>query len=109
MQPGRLVGLMRGVCCAAPIQSSRMTKRFHMYWLRESGCDLGTPLDADELDAAIRARVMELAGGDDRTLDLYLPFLDGREARRPGEALRSVTLGRGGDRTPGGPWATARR
>jgi hypothetical protein len=52
-----------------------MMKRFHLYWLRESGCDLGTPLDADELDATIRARVLELAGGDDRTLDLYLPFL----------------------------------
>ena len=88
---------MRRVCCVAPIQSSRMTKRFHMYWLRESGCDLGTPLDADELDAVIRARVMELANGDDRTLDLYLPFLDGRESRRRTEALRAVTLVRDGD------------
>ena len=30
---------------------------------------MGTPLDADELDAVIRARVMELAGAGDRTLD----------------------------------------
>jgi len=74
-----------------------MTKRFHMYWLRESGCDVGTPLDADELDATIRARVLELAGGDDRTFDLYLPFLDGRESRRRAEALRAVTFVREGD------------
>ena len=68
-----------------------------MYWLRESGCDLGTPLDADELDAVIRARVIELAGSGDRPLDLYLPFLDGRESRRRAEALRAVTLVREGD------------
>ena len=74
-----------------------MTKHFHVYWLRESGCDLGTPLNADELDAAIRARVVELAGGDERTLDLYLPFLDGRESRRRAEALRAVELVREGD------------
>jgi hypothetical protein len=74
-----------------------MTKRFHVYWLRESGCDLGTPLDAAELDAAIRPRVVELASGDDRPLDLYLPFLDGRESHRRAEALRAVTLVREGD------------
>jgi hypothetical protein len=74
-----------------------MTKRFHMYWLRESGCDLGTPLDADELDATIRARVLKLAGADDRALDLYLPFLGGRESHRRAEALRGVTLVREGD------------
>lgn len=76
-----------------------MTKRFHLYWMRESGCDLGTPLDADQLDAVIRARVLELAGApdQDRSLDLYLPFLDGRESRRRAEALRRVTLVRAGD------------
>jgi hypothetical protein len=74
-----------------------MTKRFHMYWMRESGCDVGTPLDAADLDAVIRGRVLELAGGDDRPLDLYLPFLDSRESRRRTEALRSVTLVREGD------------
>ena len=68
-----------------------------MYWLRESGCDLGTPLDADELDAAIRARVLELAGSGDQPLDLQLPFLDGRESHRRAEALRAVTLVREGD------------
>ena len=97
MQPRRLVRRAWRVCCARPLQSNRMMKRFHMYWMRESGCDLGTPLEAHELDAVIRARVMELAGGDDRTLDLYLPFLDGRESNRRAEALRAVTLVREGD------------
>jgi len=80
-----------------PLQSTRMTKRFHLYWLKESGCDLGTPVDADELDAAIRSRVVELAAGDDRPLTLHLPFLDGRESRRRAEALRGATLVREGD------------
>jgi hypothetical protein len=85
------------VCCSGPLQSNRMAKRFRMYWLRESGCDLGTPLDAVDLDAVIRRRVLELADGDDRTLDVYLPFLDGRESHRRTEALRAVTLMREGD------------
>jgi len=74
-----------------------MTNRFRVYWMRESGCDLGTPLDAADLDAGIRPRVLELAGGDERTLNLYLPFLDSRESRRRAEALRAVTLVREGD------------
>jgi len=74
-----------------------MTKRFRLYWLRESGCDWGTPVDPDELDTVIRARVMKLAGAGERTLDLYLPFLDGRESHRLAEALRTVTLVRQGD------------
>ena len=74
-----------------------MTKRFLLYWLKESGCELGTPVDADELDAVIRARVIELAGGDDGPLTLHLPFLDGRESRRRAESLRSVVLMREGD------------
>jgi hypothetical protein len=74
-----------------------MTKRFHVYWMRESGCDVGTPLDADELDASIRGRVLDLAGAGERPLDLYLPFLDGRESRRRAETLRAVTLVRDGD------------
>ena len=58
---------------------------------------MGTPLDAGELDTVIRARVLELAGAGDGTLDLYLPFLDGRESHRRAEALRAVTLVREGD------------
>ena len=85
------------VCCRPRLQSGRMTKRFRLYWLKESGCELGTPVDADELDAVIRARVLELAGDDDGPLTLHLPFLDGRESRRRAESLRSVVLVREGD------------
>jgi hypothetical protein len=74
-----------------------MTKRFRLYWLRESGCDLGTPMRADELDVVIRERVLELAGGDDLPMNVHLPFLDGRQSRRRAEALRGVTLVREGD------------
>lgn len=95
------------VCCAGRLQSGRMTKRFRMYWLRESGCDLGTPLDADELDVVIRTRVLELAGSGDRPLDLYLPFLDARESHRQAEALRAVTLVREGDSIRSVPSTTA--
>ncbi len=85
------------VCCTTSLQSARMIKRFRLYWLRESECDLGTPLDAEELDAVIRPRVLELAGADDGPLTLHLPFLDARESRRRAEALRAVTLVREGD------------
>ena len=64
---------------------------------------MGTPLDAHELDPVVRARVVELAIGDDRPLDLYLPFLDARESRRRAEALRAVTLVREGDAIRGIP------
>ena len=74
-----------------------MTKRFRLYWLKESGCELGTPVDADELDAVIRGRVLELAGDDGGPLTLHLPFLDGRESRRRAESLRSVVLEREGE------------
>ncbi|MDP8988776.1 MAG: hypothetical protein M3N41_01680 [Acidobacteriota bacterium] len=74
-----------------------MTKRFRLYWMKESGCELGTPVDADELDEVIRARVLELAGDDGGPLTLHLPFLDGRESRRRAESLRRVVLVREGN------------
>jgi hypothetical protein len=86
-----------------------MTKRFRVYWLRESGGDVGTPLDANELDATIRARVIELAGPGDGALDLYLPFLDARQSHRRAEVLRGVTLLREGDSIRGVPPTPAAR
>ncbi len=74
-----------------------MTKRFRLYWLKESGCDLGTPVNADELEIIIRGRVLELAGNDDGPLTVYLPFLDSRESQRRAESLRSVVLERKDD------------
>lgn len=74
-----------------------MTKRYRLYWLKEAGCELGTPVNAEELDAVIRTRVIELSGNDDGPLALHLPFLDGRESRRRAESLRCVILVREGD------------
>ena len=74
-----------------------MKKRFRLYWLREAESDLGTPLDAEELDVVIRPRLLELAGADNGPLTVYLPFLDARESRRRTEALRGVRLVREGD------------
>ncbi len=82
-----------------------MNKRFELYWLRESGRDWGTPVDAEDLDPAIQERVLDLAGdaaGDvsrdnPGPLHLHLPFLDRRESRRRAEILRGLTLEREGD------------
>ena len=74
-----------------------MTTQVHLYWLRESGCDLGTPLPITELDPAIQQRVTELAAGDAGPLTLQLPFFDRRQSRRRAEMLRGLQLVREGD------------
>jgi hypothetical protein len=68
-----------------------------LYWLTESGCDLGTRVEAEDLDAAIREKVLALAGGDHGPLTLRLPFFDRRESRRRAEILRSLHWVREGD------------
>jgi len=73
-----------------------MAKRLRLYWLRETGCDTGTPIAAEELDAPIRQRVMELAGQERHEIALYLPFMDRREWRRA-EVSRAMRLERQGD------------
>ena len=74
-----------------------MAKRLRLYWLRETGCDTGTPIAAEELDAPIRQRVMELAGRERHEIALYLPFMDRREWRRRAEVSRAMRLERQGD------------
>jgi hypothetical protein len=74
-----------------------MAKRLRLYWLRETGCDAGTPIDAEELDAPLRQRVMELTGKDRQVIALYLPFMDRRECRRRAEVSRAMKLERSGD------------
>jgi hypothetical protein len=74
-----------------------MAKRLRLYWLRETGCDAGTPIDAEELDAPIRQRVMELTGKDRQVIALYLPFMDRRECRRRAEVSRAMKFERIGD------------
>jgi hypothetical protein len=74
-----------------------MSPRVHLYWLTESGCDLGTPLEVDRLDPAIRDKVATLAGRDSGPFTLHLPFFDRRESRRRAEILRRLHLVREGD------------
>ena len=74
-----------------------MPRVFRLYWLRENGCDAGTPLRADELDPTIRERVKALAGEDDGETILRLPFLDRREWKRRAEVLHALDLVREGD------------
>jgi hypothetical protein len=74
-----------------------MAKRMRLYWLRETGRDTGTPIEAEELDAPLRQRVMELIGEDRHEITLYLPFMDRREWRRRAEVSRAMRLERQGD------------
>ena len=74
---------------------------FHLYWLRETGCDAGTPVTAGELPPSIRERVMELAEGDavpsPGTFHLRLPFFDKREERQADELLAELPFEREGN------------
>lgn len=69
---------------------------FYLFWLRESGCDAGTPVTAAELPAAVRERVLALAGSSN-ALQLRLPYLNRLEERRVDETLASVAFERTGD------------
>ena len=66
-----------------------MSKAFRLHWLRETGCDAGTLLRADELEPAIRQRALELAAGGPKEIGIHLPFLDKREWRT---AMKSCDL-----------------
>jgi hypothetical protein len=79
-----------------------MAKPFLLYWLTETGGDLGTPATLDDIDEIIRPRVAALHGNPaphrgSPPVELHLPFLDRREMRRRGEILRGVKLAREGD------------
>jgi hypothetical protein len=80
-----------------------MVKNMRLYWLRESGCDLGTPVEVADLDPAIQHKVAALTAGDTGPLTLQLPFFDRRESRRRAEILRGLTLVREGDVIRGVP------
>jgi hypothetical protein len=73
-----------------------MSKHFLLYWLTESGCNLGTPLEAEQLDPAIRERVLALTNAESDAesdaLTLRLPFFDRRESRRRAEILRGLNF-----------------
>lgn len=70
------------------------TQVFRLYWLREIGCDAGTPISAGELPPAVRDRVVALATGEDGDVAVRLPFLDRKECRRQDEILCALPLER---------------
>jgi len=76
---------------------SRMELLFNLHWVRETGRDDGTPVRPNELDLAIRARVLQAAEGAQGILALRLPFLDVREIRRRSEVLSQLEFKRCGN------------
>jgi hypothetical protein len=76
---------------------ARMSRSFRLFWVRETGCDAGTPLRAEQLDPEIQQRVLDLAGSGEREIALFLPYLDRREWPKRARILESLTLERHGD------------
>jgi hypothetical protein len=74
-----------------------MSQLFRLFWLRETGCDAGTPVRAVELEPEIRQRVLELASTERGEIALRLPYLDQREWRKRSEILAALPLERRGD------------
>jgi hypothetical protein len=70
---------------------------FRLYWLRETGCDRGTPIGAEELPSPIRDRVLELVAGDSGEFLVRLPYCDRREWRARDEILATTPLERRGN------------
>ncbi len=67
-----------------------MSQHFRLFWLRETGCDAGSPLRADELEPEIRDRILELAADAPGEVVLQFPYLDRREWRRRAEILAGL-------------------
>lgn len=72
-----------------------MSPLFRLYWLRENGCDTGTPLRVAELEPAIQSRVRELASNSAEVL-LKLPYMDLKEWRKRDEILAGLRFERHG-------------
>jgi hypothetical protein len=74
---------------------------FQLFWLRETGCDAGTPLAVDELPTAIRERVLVLATSDTfaappATFALRLPYFDKASERNQEKLLAELPFEREG-------------
>lgn len=74
-----------------------MSKPYRLYWLRQNGCDSGTPVSLEDLDATIQESVAALTGAENRILTLHLPFLDSRDLRIRSQVLRTLDFVRDGD------------
>ena len=89
-----------------------MTKYFELFWLRETGCDIGTwfpafnmqNLEAAGLDPATGERLLLLAAEvHEASIRLQLPFMDQREWRRRSEVLAKTRFVREGNLIRGVP------
>jgi hypothetical protein len=80
----------------AMIEISSSPLIFNLHWLRETDADLGTTLTPDELESAVRARVLKATEGALGEFRLRLPYLDRRELRRKTEVLGPIPFVRRG-------------
>jgi len=69
---------------------------FRVFWLRENGCDAGVVRPANEIEPAIRERILSLTGGEDGEFILRLPYMDRNEWKQRGKILRSLAYERDG-------------
>src|SRR5689334_10022443 len=74
-----------------------MPPPFRLFWLRETGCDAGTPLRADELPPEIRLSVLALVPGAATEVVLRLPYMDASECRCSADILAPLTWVRHGN------------
>lgn len=79
-----------------------MPQLFRLFWLRETGCDTGTPLRAEDLEPEIQnpevlGKLLELAGEDCGELLLRLPYIDRREWPKRREILGALAWERQGN------------
>ena len=69
---------------------------YRLFWLQETGCDAGTPIEADELPKSIRERIVALTRGEPEEFHIRLPFLDRKERRRQDAILSALKFERVG-------------
>jgi hypothetical protein len=74
-----------------------MSQLFRLYWLRETGCDAGTPLGAHQLEPEVQIKALELAAEEPGEFVLSLPYLDQREWRKRGELFAGLAWERCGN------------
>lgn len=83
---------------------------YRLFWLQETGCDAGTPIEAVELPEMIRERIVSLTRGGPEEFHIRLPFLDRTDRRRQDDLLAMLPFERVGNliRPVLGPVAAAR-
>ncbi|MEP6962261.1 MAG: hypothetical protein ABI995_09285 [Acidobacteriota bacterium] len=75
---------------------------FYLYWLRETGCDAGTPIGAGDVPASIRDLILRLTqdgsvAASPAVFYLRLPFFDRNEERHQHQLLPALTYERAGN------------